>query len=243
MWRALNSGDTESAKETLQGLGKWMASVNQRAGDVKNEPVNAESKKLADERAAWESEKRTAHTNETGKAASSETAKLLGKSLAPFLKENAFIKGLSPTAKELLGKQILARVYAEMKGDSLYQKQVKAYWGQKVPDRAKIVDLTKTVVERLANRGIVREVISDLFPQALTSLHRSKTASAAAAKKAAGDTAEKKAAATGSAVYVATKPEWKSILWDRDPQQLLYITGKAWITGKTGPKLVTWRKP
>jgi hypothetical protein len=49
-----------------------------------------------------------------------------------------------------------------------------------------------------------------------------------------------KSTAAGKPTYVAAKPAWESIDWDKDPKQLLYITGKAYLKGKG--TLVTWRK-
>jgi hypothetical protein len=46
-------------------------------------------------------------------------------------------------------------------------------------------------------------------------------------------------------MYVAQKPKWENIAWEKDPKQLLYIAGKAYlhstVKGQPG-KFVTWRK-
>jgi hypothetical protein len=67
---------------------------------------------------------------------------------------------------------------------------------------------------------------------------------AATEKKEATAKVDEQAAATGKPVYVAQKPKWEAIDWDKDPKQHLYILGRAYLKGtdKAPGRYVTWRK-
>jgi high-affinity K+ transport system ATPase subunit B len=119
---------------------------------------------------------------------------------------------------------------------------MKAMWGAKTPDRAKIEEYHKARVDSIAAE-IVRSTVQKMYPGYAKGGSAAGRIAAKAVKTTAtavADVAAAKNTAVGKPTYVAAKPAWESIDWDKDPKQLLYITGKAYL--KTGGKLVTWRK-
>ena len=109
-------------------------------------------------------------------------------------------------------------------------------------DRAKIEEYHKARVDSIAAE-IVRSTVQKMYPGyakggAAAGRIAAKDVKTEAVAKT--DVVAKTATAAGKATYVAAKPAWESIDWDKDPKQLLYITGKAYLKGKG--TLVTWRK-
>ena len=119
---------------------------------------------------------------------------------------------------------------------------MKAMWSAKTPDRAKIEEYHSARVDSIASE-IVRSVVQRMYPGyarggAAAGRIAAKDAKTTAVAKT--DVIAAKSTAAGKPTYVAAKPAWESIDWDKDPKQLLYITGKAFLKGKG--TLVTWRK-
>lgn len=237
-WRALKSGDTETAQKVLRGLGSWYKHVLENGDKAKNEPIDRERAELAKEKEGWARERAQAAKTEIGKAAQSSTNEILGGSLKHFLKMPYF-KGFSRAGLVPIAAEIQNRVWGAMKADANLQRNYKSLWSAKSPDKGKIVELTQAFVKGVSDR-ITRQVVQDLHPNHAKGGSAAGRIAAANAKKEASAKADAAAVASGKPIYVPQKPKWEAIDWDKDPKQLLYISGKAYLKG-TG-KLVTWRR-
>ena len=234
-----------AAKDIASGLKKWYDDLETENKRAKENVVSPERKKLDEDRAAFlkqQEEYKTNQTNEfknnVAKACESVNNKTLGSELAPFLRM-PFFKGFGRENLIPLGNTIKNNLYATLKADNAYQAQMKGMWGAKTPDRAKIEEYHKARVASIA-KDIVRDTVQKMYPGYAKGGAAAGRVAAAEEKKAATVKVEEKAVATGKPIYVAEKPKWDAIDWDKDPKQILYITGKAYL--KNGGKLVTWRK-
>lgn len=235
----------KAAKGIADGLKTWYKDLDSENKKTKESVVSPERKQLDQDRATFLKQQEDFKTNQTtefknsvAKSCESVNNKTLGADLAPFLKMD-FFKGFGRENLVPLGNTIKANLFATLKADNAYQAQMKAMWSAKTPDRAKIEEYHKARVASIS-RDIVRDTVQKMYPGYAKGGAAAGRVAAAAAKKDAVTKVEEKAVATGKPIYVAQKPAWDKIDWDKDPKQLLYITGKAYM--KEGGKLVTWRK-
>jgi len=234
-----------AAKGIADGLKKWYTDLDADNKKSKESVVSPERKKLEEDRAAFLKQQEDFKTNQStefknsvAKACESVNNKTLGAELGPFLKM-PFFKGFGRENLMPLGNTIKANLFATLKADSAYQAQMKAMWGAKTPDRAKIEEYHKARVTSIA-KDIVRDTVQKMYPGYAKGGAAAGRVAAATEKKEAAAKVEDKAVATGKPIYVAQKPAWDTIDWDKDPKQLLYITGKSYLKGSG--KYVTWRK-
>jgi hypothetical protein len=183
------------------------------------------------------------------KVCESHNNKLLGNELAPFLKM-AFFKGYGRENLMPLGNTLKSNLYAALKADNAYQIQMKAMWGAKTPDRAKIEEYHQARVASIAKQ-IVQDTVQKMYPGYAKGGAAAGRVAAATDKKAAAAKIETKSAATGQPIFVSQKPGRDSIDWDhvdakgRADAEMLMILGRAYlkptVKGQPG-KFVTWRK-
>ena len=237
-----------AAKEIADGLSNWYKNLEADNKKSKDAVVSPERKQLEADRAAFLKQQEDFKTNQStefknsvAKVCESSNNKLLGAELGPFLKM-PFFKGFGKENLAPLGTTIKQNLYNILKADNAYQVQMKAMWGAKTPDRAKIEEYHKARVESIA-KDIVRDTVQRMYPGYAKGGSAAGRVAAATEKKVASGKADETAkvnTAAGKATYVAQKPKWDSIDWAKDPKQLLYITGKAFLKGTN--TLVTWRK-
>jgi hypothetical protein len=234
-----------AAKEISGDLSNWYKDLGDKNKKTKEAVVSPERKALDAERAAFMKEQETFKTNQSeefknsvAKSCESVNNKSLGVELGTFLKM-PFFKGFGRENLMPLGNTIKSNLYATLKADTAYQAQMKSMWSAKQPDRAKIEEYHKARVQSISAE-IVRDTVQKMYPGYAKGGAAAGRVAAATEKKVAAAKVEDTAAASGKPVYVATKPKWEAIDWDKDPKQLLYITGKAYLKGTN--KLVTWRK-
>ncbi len=237
-----------SAKKIAAGVDNWFKGLEADNKKAKEAVVSPERQQLDKDRAAFlkdqadfKTNQSTEFKNNVAKVCESHNNKLLGADLGPFLKMPFFV-GYGKENLIPLGNTIKNNLYTALKADTAYQAQMKAMWGAKTPDRAKIEEYHKARVQSIS-KDIVRDTVQKMYPGYAKGGAAAGRVAAAAAKKDVVAKTEVKAAANtaaGKPTYVAQKPAWEAIDWDKDPKQLLYITGKAFLRG-TG-KLVTWRK-
>ncbi len=238
----------KAATRIVGGLKKWYGDLEKENTRTKEAVVSPERKQLEADRAAFLKQQEDFKTNQTtefknsvASACEKVSNRTLGTELAPFLKM-PFFQGYGKDNLTPLGNTIKSNMYATLKADNAYQAQMKAMWSAKTPDRAKIEEYHKARVASIA-KDLVRDTVQKMYPGYAKGGAAAGRVAAAATKKAAATVADTKAAvatAAGKPTYVAAKPAWEAIDWDKDPKQLLYITGKAYL--KTSGKLVTWRK-
>src|SRR5271157_487942 len=238
-----------AAAQKISGdLSKWYKELDETNKKAKESVVSPERKQLDADRAAFlkqqedfKSNQTTEFKNSVASVCEKSNNQLLGAQLKDFLRM-PFFQGFGRENLMPLGNTIKATLYETLKSDNAYQAQMKALWGAKTPNRAKIEEYHKARVESIA-ADIVRSTVQKMYPGytkggAAAGRIAAKTAKTAVTSTA--DAAAAKATAAGKATYVAAKPAWDAIDWDKDPKQHLYITGRAFLKG-TG-KLVTWRK-
>jgi hypothetical protein len=247
--KALNDPDPAkavAAAKTISGdLNKWYKELETENKKTKEAVVSPERKKLDEDRAAFLKEQTDHKTKESetfknnvGSACEKTNNQVLGGELKDFLRL-PFFKGFGKDNLMPLGNTIKHALYETLKSDSAYQAQMKAMWGSKTPDRAKIEEYHKARVQSVA-KDIVRDTVQKMYPGYTKGGAAAGRVAAAAEKKETVAKVDAAAASSGKAVYVAAKPAWDAIDWYKDPKQLLYITGKAYLRGTN--KLVTWRK-
>lgn len=241
-----------AAKEIADGLSNWYKNLESDNKKTKEAVLSPERKQLEDDRKAFLKQQEDFKTNQStefqnsvAKVCESTNNKLLGAELGPFLKM-PFFKGFGRENLSPLGNTIKQNLYATLKADVAYQAQMKAMWGSKTPDRGKIEEYHRARVESIS-KDIVRDTVQKMYPGYAKGGAAAGRVAAAGEKKVVTAKADEKAkvnTAAGVATYVAQKPKWESIDWDKDPKQLLYITGKAYLkgVGKEPGRLVTWRK-
>lgn len=237
MHRLAKESGNKAMLSQVEALGKWFNGLQEQEKQVAEEEKNKGAEDWQREKAQFAQKEVEKQQAEIASSAEKHNNTLLGKELAPFLK-TPFFKAFKRENLIPLGNNIKAELYATLKSDSAYQTQMKAMFAQKNPDKAKIVEYHKARVESVAAR-IVRDVVQKMYPTySKGGSAAGRIASAQASKDAASKVAAK-SATTGKPIYVAQKPQWDSIDWSKDPQQLRFITGKAFL--KDG-RYVTWRK-
>jgi hypothetical protein len=233
------------AKGVAGGMDKWLKGLQEKAQKSKAAELDPERQKLAEDRKAFLKQQEDFKTNQTkefqkGVAVEleKENNKSLGTALKSYLKM-PFFKGFPRETLVDLGNGIKTRMYDTLKADKTYQAQMKALWGAKNPDSAKIKEYHNAKVSSIAEE-IVRLTVQQRYPGYAKGGSAAGRVAAANAKNDATKKADAAAAATGKPVYVPQKPKWEAIDWDKDPKQLNYIAGRAYLKGSG--KLVTWRR-
>lgn len=233
------------AKGVADGMDKWLKGLQTKAEKSKAEAVSPEKKALEEERAKFRKEQEDYNTSKSkefkqgvAKELDSFNNRSLGTALKDYLKM-PFFKGFPRETLVDLGNGIKTTLYRTLEADKAYQAQMKALWGVKSPDKAKISEYHQAKVDSIA-ADVVRKTVQQRYPNYAKGGSAAGRVAAANAKKEATQKADAAAAATGKPVYVPQKPKWEAIDWDKDPKQLLYIAGKAYLKGSG--KLVTWRK-
>jgi hypothetical protein len=235
----------EAAKGVISSMDAWWKSLEKNQKTVQATKADPERQKLEAERQKFQNEQKEFATKQTkefqegvAKEAGVVDRQLLGKALNPFFKAPYF-KSFTKENWQPLANLIQNDLYETLKADKTYQAQMKSMWAAKSPDKAKILEYRRAKVEGLAG-DIVRRSVQKMYPEYAKGGAAAGRIAAATAKKAAEDKTNKEQAATGKPVYVAQKPAWDAIDFDKDPKQYLYTAGKAYLKGSG--RLVTWRK-
>jgi hypothetical protein len=233
------------------GMKQWYDGMAAENKKTKEAVVSPERKALDEERAAFLKEQNDFKTNQTtefknsvAKVCEKSNNTLLGKELAPFLKM-PFFQGYGKENLTPLGTTIKNNLYEALKSDSAYQAQMKAMWGAKTPDRAKIEEYHRARVESIS-KDIVRDTVQKMYPGYTKGGAAAGRVAAATAKKDATAKVEEKAVASGKPVYVAQKPGRDALDMDHKdkngtPDAIIeMIAGRGFLKGSG--KWVTWRK-
>jgi hypothetical protein len=245
---ALAKGDAAGiaeAKRIVDGMTNWYKGLESKSAQTKADAVSPERVKLDEERKAFAKEQNDFKTNQSeafktavGKESEHLNNQVLGSDLKVYLKM-PFFQGFTKENLTPLASQIKQDLFATLKADKAYQAQMKALWGTKNPDRAKIVEYHKAKLESISFET-VKNTVQRMYPGYAKGGPAAGRVAAAEVKKAAVVKTDAAAAASGKPVLVAVKPKWEEIDWSKDEKQYLYIAGKAYL--KASGKLVTWRK-
>ena len=240
-----------AAKEVIDGFSAWYKRLETNNKTAKENIVSPERKQLDADRAAFlktqedfKTNQSTEFKNSIAKTCESSNNKLLGAELGPFLKM-AFFLGYGKENLMPLGNTIKNNLYETLKADGAYQAQMKAMWGSKNIDRAKIEEYHKARVQSIA-KDIVRDTVQKMYPGYAKGGAAAGRVAAAAVKKDAVTKVDTAAAATGKPVYVAVKPNRDALDMDhvdshgRPDAVMEMIGGRGFLKGSG--KWVTWRK-
>jgi hypothetical protein len=236
----------------------WYKGMETDEANRKKVPeVTPEHKKFMADKEAFEKEKSTAAAEKTkafeeGIATECEhfNNTTLGAALKPFL-AMPFFKDFPRETKVDLGNGIKDRLYSTLKADKAYQIQMKALWGAKSPDKAKIVAYHQTTLKNIAE-DIVRTTIQNRYPGYAKGGSAAGKAAAAVVKKETAVKAATQSVATGKPIYVAIRPtnlvrepiKVGGREYSTNDLQTLQITGRGFVKTTDGKsvKFVTWRK-
>lgn len=232
--------------KTIAGnFDKWIKSHQEKVKNAKSTELDPERVKLNQEREQFKKQQEEFKTNQSkefqagvAKDQDKHNNSALGSALKDYVKL-PFFKGFKEASWRDLAGGIRTNLFSALKADKTYQAQMKAMWGAKTPDRGRILEYHNGKVDSIV-KDIVRRTIETRYPGYAKGGAAAGRVAAAAQKKDADTKAAEQAQATGKPVYVATKPAWEAIDWDKDPKQYLYAAGKAYL--KAGGKFVTWRK-
>ena len=236
----------------------WYKGMETDEANRKKVPeVTPEHKKFMADKEAFEKEKANAAAEKTkafkeGIATECEhfNNTTLGAALKPFL-AMPFFKDFPRETMVDLGNGIKDRLYSTLKADKAYQIQMKALWGAKSPDKAKIVAYHQTTLKNIAE-DIVRTTIQNRYPGYAKGGSAAGKAAAAVVKKETAVKAATQSVATGKPIYVAIRPtnlvrepiKVGGREYSTNDLQTLQITGRGFVKTTDGKsvKFVTWRR-
>lgn len=253
--KSLNDPDpakaVAAAKEAALDIKGWYDKLSAENKKAKENVVSPERKQLDEERAAFFKQQEEFKTNQTtefknsvAKSCESVNNKTLGASLGSYL-NMPFFKGFGRENLMPLGNTIKATLYETLKADSAYQAQMKAMWGAKTPDRAKIEEYHKAKVDSISE-DLVRGVVQKMYPGYAKGGAAAGRVSAKAEKTATAAKVDAKAVATNKPVYVAQKPGRDMLDMDhvdkngKSDAVMEMIAGRGFLKGSG--KWITWRK-
>ena len=250
---------TKDMDEWIKGL--QSEEKNRKEAATKVDPerlkLDADRKAFTEQQTKAEQAKATEFKQGTAKELDSFSNKALGKELTSYL-TLPFFKGMPQKGEDGghapwkidLGNGIKQALYQALESDKSYQIAMKAQWGQKTPDKAKIAEIHNTF---LANNGadIVKRVIEARYPNFARGGSATGRVAAAAVKKDKETKITDTSVSTGKPVYVSIKP--KELVRDTikvagkeySPSDLtmLEVTGKGFVkTTDNKVRFVTWRK-
>lgn len=207
--------------ELIKGLVKEI----QRWFNAEKSAVDGMKKSVSDpDRQAFEAE-RTQFQSERQKAFESEVTgdwnrvnnQALGEALKPYLKL-PFAKNWTDKTKISIAREITNNLLSELSSDKTYQSQMDAFWSESKPDKSKIINYHRGKLDLMAKR-VVRETLEARYPGF-------SSVKGAPSPNGAKKPAVVAAPAPGKPIYQTSKPKEADVDWDRDPNQLLYITGR-----------------
>jgi hypothetical protein len=212
---ALDKNDTKTASTITKGIYDWMLGIK---NDVeKKNQANSEQSKIQTERQKWESEKAQGEMKtfkvETATTLEKTNNVTLGKDLGTYLRM-PFFKALPNTDgkgghapwKLDLGNGIKAELYKTLGEDKEYQRQMKALWGSKTPDKAKISQYHNDKLQEIS-ADVVKRVIEARYPNYAKGGSAAGRVLAMNAKKEANAKTSAASIAQSKPVYVASKPK------------------------------------
>lgn len=224
--------NVELIKSLVAEMKRWFGAERQAVEGARKTALDPDRQAFERERTEFQSDQKKAFESEVTGEWNKANDLALGEALKPYLKL-PFAKNWTRGTKVSVAREITSKLLSELGSDKAYQSQMDAYWSASKPDKAKILSYHKGKLD-LVSKQIVRDVLEDRYP----GFSSVKGAPPAAARPGA---AKPPVAATNGApvkpVFQTTKPSHDQIDWDRDPNQLLFITGRFY--DKKG-QLRTW---
>lgn len=220
------------AQPNVDGVKALVTELTNWFDNLRNTVESGAKANLDPERQAFEKERtefRTSQQKEFQSTVASACDSHSNRALAPELKSYLklpYFKNFSPEAKTDIASAIKSKLFSELGADKGYQSQMDAFFSQKTPDKGKIEAFHKAKVESMSKR-IVKSVIDTRYPGLGNTPGKPAIPKPVAAQPF--DPARPS--------YVTSKPDWNEIDHTKDPNNLLFIAGKAIL--RNG-KFVSW---
>lgn len=246
-----------AALETVKGISgemdSWIKGLQSGVQQKKTTPVETpEQKKFKADQEAFNKQRtefETSKSNEFTTAVNKEAERINHGRLITELTSYAkmpFFKGFSKESWNHIGANVDRDLRDTLAADKTYQTWMKAAWGAKNPDRSKILEYHKAKVESISDR-VVSSYVAKAYPNYAKGGFAAGRTAAAETKKVATQKVVQQAAATGKAVFVATKPPRDFVDYtDRNQATLLEVAGKAKLAKPYNNlpvgTLITWRR-
>ncbi len=218
--------NVEGIKALVGELTNWFDNLRNGVESGAKAGLDPERQAFEKERSEFKSSQQKEFQGTVASACDSHNNRALGTELKGYLKL-PFFKNFSAEAKTDIGVAIKGRLYSELSADKGYQSQMDAFFSQPTPDKARIEAFHKAKVESMSRR-IVKTVLETRYP----GLGGPTPAKPGVPKPVAAQPVD-----PNKPSFVSSKPDWEAIDFDKDPNKLLYIAGKAIL--KNG-RFVTW---
>lgn len=211
--------DVASIKAIAESMSQWYDEQKKQVGERKTNQPDPEREAFERERTQFQSDKQKAFTSEVIAEVNRENNRILGTALKPFL-QLPMAKNWTPATKQSLAREIVLTLNEELAADKTYQSQMGALWNAKSPDKGKITNFHRSKVETIGGR-IVKQVLENRYPGFTKSGGRTVAKPVAKPGQAATQPG-----VTPKPLYQTTKPDGANVDWERDPDRLLWITGR-----------------
>lgn len=228
------SGDApniEGARGLVSELSNWFDNLRNGVETADKSRLDPDRQAFEKERTKFYSEQQQNFQRSVATDLDSYSARTVGAELKPYLNKYPLLKAVksNPESMKSLAIEVMTELRANL-GDDAYKKQMDAFFSQKQPDKGRIQQYHNSKVDAIKKR-IVEQVLERRYPNYMK---------AGAVRPAAAARPNTPAApsADGRPEYVKSRPADNQIDWDRDPQRLLFITGKAYLKGTN--RLVSW---
>jgi hypothetical protein len=165
----------------------------------------------------------------------------------------AYFKEFPRETKVDIGNGIKERLYATLKADRGYQRQMDTFWKKPYTPalKAEVAAFHNATLDRIAN-DVVTKTIQTKYPGYAKGGSAAGRVAAANVKKTTDTAVSKQSVATGKPVYVATRPtnlvrdEIKigERTYSSSELVMMQIAGRGFVKSTDGKsfRLVTWRK-
>jgi len=222
--------DVATTKALVSEMADWYESIKSSIETDDKTKLDPDRQAFEKERSDFQTTKQKEFNNTVGTACETHNNRELGLELGKYFK-TPFFKTLPLASRQDLASGIKNRLFSELKADKTYQSQMEAFFSSKSPDREKIERYHEARVKTMAAR-VVKSVIETRYPNHSKVVAMRPAAASPAAPAAAA------APASSKPVFVTAKPAWEQLDMDKDPQRMLFASGRGYR--KSDGKFITW---
>jgi hypothetical protein len=221
----------QEALKTLTGMQQWFEKQKAQVANLDKSKLDPDRQAFEKERTEFQTTKQKEFRASVNTDWNRENNKVLGESLKPYLKL-PFAKNWTDGTKQSVAREITSTLLEELTADKPYQSQMDAFWSEKSPDKAKIINFHKSKVAIIGPR-IVKQVLENRYPGF------QKSAVPMKPKPAAGGSVQTTTQRPAvKAIYVPTRIPAEFQDMSKDPDRMLLATGRAY--DKRDGKLKSW---
>jgi hypothetical protein len=210
--------DKPEAKEIVDSMVAWFNGEKQKAEKSNLDALQPERNKLKDEWGKVTTEKQRIFEEDVNRDVKPVLNQTFSQHMRSYLQNDT----RPDAAKQDIARAWLRELGEAMKND---QKQIAQMMKSKNPNKQAVVNFAKTRIAAVA-KGVTDKIVAQykLTPNG---------------KPAAKPKPGEQPTVSTTAIKVTQKPSDEQIDWDKDPDRMLFITGKAYLKGSG--KLVKWR--